>query len=217
MRKLFIAFMTMACMSLLFFFSCQKENEIDPKLTVKHLPLKIGNYWIYQQYEVDTFGNETNTKYIDSVIINNETIINGNQYYIFESNIGNGNYRTLDTLRDSCGYIVNLKGFVLFAENNFTDTIARREVIDTYHADTLLIVTYQMEKTSNTITVPAGTFRVLNYKGTAVTSLITPGIKWPRYTNCYYAEGVGKIMETYHYVLSPMTIEKKLIRYNILD
>jgi hypothetical protein len=72
-----------------------------------------------------------------------------------------------------------------------------------------------MERVNDPITVPAGTFEVLNYKGTVVTSMNTPGVKYPRYLNCYYAEGVGKILYTYFYVLSPNIYEKRLLRYYI--
>jgi hypothetical protein len=74
-----------------------------------------------------------------------------------------------------------------------------------------------MERINNAITVPAGTFEVLNYKGTIVTSMNTPGIKWPRYTNSYYAKGTGKIMETYIYITGRQTYEKRLVRYYVKE
>jgi hypothetical protein len=206
----------MLIMALSFLSSCKKDDDTIAK--VSYLPLKVGNYWIYQEFLIDTSGIETTNSIIDSVIINRDTIINLNKYYVFVGTFHPFIYRDniIDILRDSSGYIVNQHGTVQFAENDFTDNIAYRAVINIYNNnDTLLVTSFQMEKINNTITVPAGTFEVLNYKGTVVTSMNTPGIKWPRYTNSYYAKGVGKIVYTHFYVLSPVIYEKRLIRYHV--
>jgi hypothetical protein len=51
MRKLLA--LVMAITSLL---SCNKED--DKEIKTDYLPLRIGNYWIYQEYNIDTMGNE---------------------------------------------------------------------------------------------------------------------------------------------------------------
>jgi hypothetical protein len=212
MRK-FIALI----MALAFFSSCKKEEDTIAK--VSYLPLKVGNYWIYQEFMIDTSGNETANSIIDSVIINRDTIINRKKYFVLE---GNYPYRNryqrgiIDNLRDSLGYIVNQNGTVRFAENDFTDTIAYSAAINIYDTnDTLYVLTFQMERINNHITVPVGTFEVLNYKGTVVTSMNIPGIKYPRYLSNYYAKGIGKILNTYFYIQSPNIYEKRLIRYYV--
>jgi hypothetical protein len=45
----------------------------------------------------------------------------------------------------------------------------------------------------------------------------TPGIKYPRHTNYYYAKGIGKIMHTYFYIQSPAIYEKRLLRYYVKE
>ena len=212
MRK-FIALI----MAVSFLSSCKKEEDTIAK--VSYLPLNVGNYWIYQEFMIDTSGNETANSIIDSVIINRDTIINRKKYYVLEGNYPypDGYQREIvENLRDSSGYIVNQNGTVRFAENDFTDTIAYRAEINIYdNNDTLYVLTYQMERINNPITVPAGTFEVLNYKGTVVTSLNTPGINYPRYLNCYYAKEVGNVLYTYFYINSPKYFEKRLLRYNV--
>jgi hypothetical protein len=212
MRKLFALIMAVG-----FLLSCKKEEDTIAKGS--YLPLKVGNYWIYQEFMIDTSGIETANSILDSVVINRDTIINHKKYYVLE-----GNYPyphryqpgIIEYLRDSSSYIVNQNGIVRFAENDFTDTLAYRAEINIYdNSDTLFVLSYQMERINIPITVPAGTFEVLNCKGTVVTSMNTPGIKWPRYTNNYYAKGVGKIMETYFYIASPVIYEKRLLRYFI--
>jgi hypothetical protein len=212
MRKLFLLIIATSILT-----SCQKDNS--PKIQTNYLPLEIGNYWIYHYFEIDTLGNETAMSMIDSVVISRDTIINHKKYYVFEGTnypfTYSGYWGIVDILRDSSGYIVNQKGIVQFAENDFTDTIAY--YVSVYNDDTLFTIAYQMEEVGNTLTVPAGTFKVLDYKGAVVTSINTPGIIYPRYTNIYYAEGVGRIMQTYFYLAGPKNYEKRLIRYHIQE
>lgn len=72
-----------------------------------------------------------------------------------------------------------------------------------------------MQSVGDPITVPAGTFDVLNYKGVLTMSEDTPGMENPRYLNNYYADGIGKIVTTNSYVHAQRFIEKRLIRYHI--
>lgn len=210
MKKLFLLIIAIA-----FLWSCQKDDNTTTK--VSYLPLEIGNYWIYQYIEIDTSGNESAMPQIDSVVISRDTIINHKKYYVFEGTNYPYTYRgywgIVDILRDSSGYIVNQNGFIRFAENDFTDTLACK--VESHENEILYTITYQMVKTNNAITIPAGTFGVLNYKGTVVTSLNTPGINYPRYLNCYYAKEVGNVLYTYFYINSPKYFEKRLLRYNV--
>ncbi len=212
MRK-FIALI----MAVTFMSSCKKEDDIKTK--IGYLPLSIGNYWVYQEFMIDSSGNEIANSKLDSVIIKRDTIINDKTYFVFEGTYypftARDNWGIVDILRDSSGYIVNQNGKVLFTRDNFTDTIAYHAVTDMENGDTLVLMTYQMDKTNKIITVPAGSFDVLNYRGTVTTSMNTPGIKYPRYLNIYYADGVGKILYTYFYIQSPNIYEKRLVRYYV--
>lgn len=199
-------------------FSCkEKETEItqpyDPPIAFDYLPMKTGNYWVYRHYNIDTLGNVFETNQIDSVVITGDTSINGNRYFVFQGT--NYPYLTtwgiVDILRDSSGYIVNKDGLIKFSETNFTDILASKTEL--HNGDTLYTLNYRMENPDTTITVPAGTFGVLNYKGTVYSPLYGPEMPNPRYLNTYFADNVGKILETYFFLSNPAYSEKRLIRY----
>jgi hypothetical protein len=210
MKKMYLL-ITMAT----FLWSCQKDNETPTQ--VSYLPLKIGNYWIYQYVQIDTSGIETILPKTDSIVISRDTIINHKKYYVLEGTnypfTYSGYWGVVDILRDSSGYVVNQNGFIRFAVNDFSETLAYRAVVQ--DNDTLYIASSQMVPVSEAVTVPAGIFNVLNYKTKIVATMDTPGVKYPRYLNCYYAKGVGNILYTYFYFASPKIYEKRLVRYNI--
>jgi hypothetical protein len=199
--------------------SCNKEESnliINPVDKANYFPLKVGNYWIYEHYDIDSLGNETYKNKTDSIILIRDTIIKGNQYFVLEGTnyqFNGGNWGIVDILRDSSGYIVNEKGQIKFSLDNFNDTLTSK--IEVINNDTLYIVTFKMEKTINKVVVPAGEFEVLNFKGTVLTFNPNQGIMNPRYLNNYFADNVGKILETYFYLSSPIKSEKRLVRYKI--
>ena len=216
MRKLF--YLGLGLMTV-YFTSCQKDGaEPEPDIQKAHnyFPLEIGNYWIYSNYEIDTLGNEKDMNKKDSVIISRDTTIRGNQYYILEglkfpNNVSH--WSIIDILRDSSGYLVDDKGGIKFSATNFKDTLYT--FVQLNNEDTLYTLTYKMEKSNSLVTVPAGEFKALNFKGTVFTPFTIKGIKNPRYIDNYYAENVGKIFQTYFYMSSQKTFEKRLIRYKI--
>ena len=196
--------------------SC-KENDDNPnddlQVVYDFLPMQTGNYWVYGHYKIDTLGNVFDEERADSVVITGDTLVNGKQYYVFEGT----NYPYLavwgiiDLLRDSSGYIVNDRGIIRFTDGNFDDILASKtEVIS---GDTIYTVEYRMKNPDSVITVPAGSFGVLNYCGTVETPQDIPGIANPRYMNNYYADEVGRVVETYFYLNNPNIYEKRLLRY----
>ncbi len=217
MRNLFLLTLTLSLL-----VSCEKET--DPVLIDKdspissngYLPLEIGNYWIYQHVHIDSLNNEILSDRIDSIVVERDTLINGHHYFVLEGinyPFNAGNWGIIDMLRDSAGYIVTHEGNIRFSVNNFTDILAEKtEVIQ---EDTLYSLTYKMETVDYSLTVPAGSFEVLNFKGTAISYRDLSGIENPRYLNNLYALGVGKVLQTYFYFHSPVISEKRLIRYHI--
>ncbi|MBA7563039.1 hypothetical protein ES708_04692 [subsurface metagenome] len=217
MKKLFVLGITVAIL-----ISCGKEDDspLDPDLdsNLNYMPLEIGNYWVYQHFDIDALGNETALSRIDSVIITRDTIISLKRYFILEGT----NYPYIprewgivDMLRDSSGYLVNHEGHIRFAEDNFTDTLVSK--IEIIGEDTLYTLTYKMEKPDHPITVPCGTYNVLNFRGTVYTPEKIPGIENPRYMNTYFADGTGKVLSTYFYLTRLSISEKRLIRYRIIE
>lgn len=196
-------------------FSCKKENtEIDPPNEETYMPLEVGNYWVYKHFEIDESGNETEKDIVDSVFITEDSIINGYFYYVFEG-ISDLGHCEMDgkILRDSSGYLVDTSGTILFAESNFTDILESH--IGIINEDTIYYANYKMERLNNPITVHAGTFDVLNYKGTVTIPEEIPGVVYPRYINNYFAKKVGKVLSSYFFIHNPKVYERRLIRYHI--
>lgn len=214
MRKLFYLGLMITL-----FASCEKDDlnsTNDPAEKTNYLPLDVGNYWIYKHFDIDSLGNETEINKTDSIVIRRDTIINNNQYFILEGTnypFNGGHWGIIDILRDSSGYLVNEKGQIKFSKDNFTDILASK--IEVFENDTLYTLTYQMEKMTNPVTVPAGEFEVLNFKGTVLTHQQFKGTKNPRFLNNLYSNNVGKILQTYFFLSSPNFSEKRLVRYNI--
>ena len=205
---------------IILFTSCEKDDSPTINYSAEetdYLPLGIGNYWIYKHYDIDSLGNETERDIIDSVIINRDTIINNNQYFILEGTnypFSGSAWGVKDILRDSSGYIVDEKGQIRFSVDNFSDTLDSK--VGVFNDDTLYTLTYQMEIVTNPVTIPAGEFEVLNFKGTITTPQQIPGTKNPRFLDNLYSNNVGKVLETYFYLHSPIISEKRLIRYHIV-
>lgn len=205
---------------IILFASCEKDDSPTINDSVEktdYLPLEIGNYWIYKHYDIDSLGNESEKDRIDTVKINRDTIINNYQYFILEETnypYSGTAWGIKDILRDSSGYIVNEKGQIRFSVNNFSDTLASK--VEVFNDDTLCMLTYQMEKVTKPVTVGAGEFEVLNFKGTVTTPQQISGTKNPRYLNNLYSNNVGKVLETYFFLRSPIISEKRLVRYNVI-
>lgn len=219
MRNLFL-------FSLLVFLivSCEKTIPTGggdtplPTEEADYFPLSIGSYWVYEHIDIDPLGQEKVRSQTDSVIISKDTLINGAIYYVLEGTnypFNGGKWGVIDILRDSAGYIVNPLGEVKLSSSNFTDTLhVKKEMHD---GDLLYTLSYRMEKEDVPRLVPAGTFNVINYRGTVVSYQDREDIPNPRYLNTLYAEGVGNVLKTYFYFSSPNISEKRLLRYNISE
>ncbi len=211
MRKLFVLGLSMALLS-----ACQKSDDALPSGVSSYTPMKTGNYWVYAHYQIDPNGQAIPQSRTDSVAITGDTLINGKVYYKFEGTNypwSGGRWGLLALLRDSSGYLVNANGTIKFAAGNFTDILASKtEIIE---GDTLYTLQYRMERVAGTVSVPAGEFEALNYKGTVIMPDDRPGIQNPRYINTYYAKGTGKILETYFFLNDSRINEKRLIRFGL--
>lgn len=200
-------------------FSCEKDNkqEQTEDSISEYLPMSVGNYWIYQIYDIDLDGNEYQTVSLDSAIISKDTLINGNKYFRFDYFECNPiNTYLLDTIyyRDSLKYLINSKGQILFSEDNLTDTLFRETFI--FQNDTLYTKTCKMERIDQEISVPVGTFNnLLNFKGTVIVNPKYTVIENPRYSKKYFAKEIGVIFQSQIFVMGGGFREKRLVRYNI--
>lgn len=214
MRKLFfLGFI------ILLFATCKKDelNKFDePNVQTNYFPLEIGNYWVYKHFRIDTNGVETELEMTDSIVVSRDTSINNKKYFVLEGidyPFSSSNWGIVSILRDSSGYLVSENGTILFTDRNFTDTlISRTQLIG---GDTFYVLSYKMERVFNPISVPAGTFNVLNYKGTFYMPNPESGVDNTRYMNTFHANNVGKILQTYFYSSATFYFEKRLVNYHV--
>src|SRR5688572_7718749 len=97
------------------FSACKKDNLHSLQNPPDSYPeLKVGNYWVYEVYEVDTANVATSLGILDSSYVEKDTVINGHTYFKkIESNYPFSASHAV-YLRDSIGYIVNHKGTIVF-------------------------------------------------------------------------------------------------------
>lgn len=197
---------------IILFSSCSKvEDEIllhETDSSSRYFPMNVGNYWIYDEYRVEQ-GGEVPIGLPDSTYIEKDTLINGNQYFMFlSSSFPQWNL----ILRDSSGYLVDQLGVIYFCADAIGDTI-HREVRYNLRGDTVFAQYRVMQDVPEKFFVPAGWFNVIdassyNYNPRAIS---TP--KEQVWKNLY-AKDVGLIYREYNRFNSPYNL--KLVRYHIV-
>lgn len=205
--------------------SCEKdetpETPTNQESISDYFPLAVGNYWVYLNYSLSVDGVRTNhNSQIDSVIVTKDTLIDGVKHFVLERTMLD-NELYINWQRTLKYYISETEDYSSIDSRNwpqlytnFTDTLFQKaELYD--KQDTIVNSSWKMEKSIEKITVPVGTFEVIDFKGTHY-SYSKRGIEGPRHSHIYYAKNIGIIKEVivYAYYLSP-SLEKELIRYHI--
>lgn len=199
--------------------SCKKEDKpepIEPKTYKNFSQLKVGNYWIYQRFDIDTNGVAVAKNEIDSSYVEKDTIINNTKYYkLVENNQFNMINKDISYRRDSLHYVVNHKGEILFSSEDFT-TIFQTSYQFAGTVDTLCKVENQMVDKDLEVITPAGTF--------VTSSLRLRYFMYPRFSlggsirNRYtrYSENIGVVTETLLFFnVVPDYTERRLVRYKV--
>ncbi|MFA6151756.1 MAG: hypothetical protein WC716_10585 [Chitinophagaceae bacterium] len=155
------------CALTLLCISCKKKETVTPKIPPQpdviypdYARLKPGNYWIYQVFEVDTFGNATPTGVFDSVYAGPEKEFNGKMFQLrmAPETAGSKDY-TGAYMRDSLYYIVAPNGKIRFSSTDFEKTFSSWYFDWSGSTDTAAFIhTFMTDKDKKTI-VPAGTFQ----------------------------------------------------------
>jgi hypothetical protein len=200
--------------------SCKKKEDIQEpsinEMKSNYLPLSIGNYWVYENVRIDTLGNEILMSNRDSIVVRRDTVIRNKVYYFMERITQNSDWVTLYIVRDSSKNLVTHDGRVLFSEYNFNDVLHTQYLLDN-NTDTVYIMNYKMYNPGIQVTVPAGSFSVLDYRGhLKIFDNLSLGYS-ERILNNYYSPSVGKILETYTYLSQPEIYEKMLVNYHIAN
>lgn len=207
MKKL-IAFLIPAAL----FIGCTKENKTDKTIPrVVSMPLAVGNYWVYEAFNVDSNNVATSTGQYDTCRIVSNEVINGHIYFNFDNYPEVHNLTTPVKLRDSLGYLVDPTNKVYFSEANFTTLFGNfTSTTPAYN------LSQKMDWKDQAITVPADSYnQTATMLGTV--NITEPGYQWQttRYTYTSYAENVGVVKRRYFFFNSPSYIELRLVDYHL--
>lgn len=167
--------------------SCKKDED-QPVVFADYGNLKVGNYWVYQQFEVDTLGNVSPLDVFDSCFIEKDTLIHGNTFckMVRPYNIGPFDY-SITFLRDSLDYIVNSAGLIEFSAEDFetiflSDSLMYRDPPVLFYKKTSKMADKDLE-----VITPAGNFITRSFRTTYEYSEAVQVLS-PRYMHNRYAK-----------------------------
>ncbi len=210
---------TLAILALICFSCKKKSTESTSSSEPDFTQLKVGNYWVYKVYKVDTNGVETDQNKTDSSYILKDTLINGIQYFVkisssFPFSRSTNPLMPPDTtcLRDSAGYLLertwNGGSLIVFARDNFTDVFLSDSI------DNLALRQIKMTGKDSVVNVPAGTFTTRSL--CLILYPLHPDYPWGIRRFFYiYGSGVGQIKFTFGFYSEPGHYEAQLVRYHI--
>lgn len=204
-------------------YACKKDKQTDPEQpdvinstgAADYSKLKVGNYWIYQNFWVN--GSNSGYSGLDSCYIEKDTTIKGTVYFKMMKPFVHGNQQmVIDFLRDSADCIVNSKGDIMFSLSNFSTPLYISYVTDPPTGDTLFKLVRKMTDKDLVVTVPAGTYTTVNAQHIAYLYPPYGPLNDTRIKHLRYAKDVGVVYETITYASSSANyIERKLLRYHL--
>lgn len=200
--------------------SCKKEKDPEPIVPgvtyADYGQLKVGNYWIYEQFDVDAAGSATAKNIFDSCYLEKDTVINSINYVkMIKPKPYAMNEKDISFLRDSLHYIINSNGKILFSSEDFT-TIFETSYFLAGLEDTVCQIINQMADKDLVIITPAGTFTTSNAKEIYTMYPAWSTAENPRNLHMRYAEDVGVVIETLPFFVSnPVYVERRLVRYHV--
>lgn len=219
MKNKSLAFAILALSTLI--ISCKKEQDPIPETPASttypnYSKLAIGNYWVYQQYDLDTLGNLTAKNNFDSCYVAADTSINGNTYFkLIKPKPYVAGQVEVSYLRDSLSYVVNESGKILFSSSDVS-TIFATNYYTAAPTDTLCKSVFKMEGLTTTITTDAGNFATLNAQEKFYMYPNFQSAGNIRVRNYRYAENVGLVTEVLpFFASSPLYTERRLVRYHV--
>ena len=218
-EKIKLPFLAASC-AVLLICSCEKDDQDDNQVTPppivydNYSQLRVGNYWIYQRFEVDSLGNGTPTSVYDSCYVEKDTLINNQVYFkVYRPQPASPN-QSYSYLRDSLHYTVNPLGEIVFSSLDFTTIFQDQYFIN--GIDTMHRYTTRMADQNLLVSTPAGNLVTSNFKknyemfgGMAVNGLNRP-------INTRYTKDVGMVTETLIFFSAQTTyFERRLVSYHL--
>lgn len=207
--------------------ACKKDDEEnnnnqnnDPEVIEKYYPLAVENYWVYTTEELDQNGYPTGQIGQDCVVVNTDSLMEGAVYYKVQTyTLNNGSYSLLPGwifYRDSMGHLIDQDGLVHFAEERIDDTIASQIEMLPNGADTMFAVFVIMQDVNQSVTVPAGSYDVLDVEHHTYSDYFPQSLSQPVISSYLYAKGTGLIMFDTDYA-SGKKQRNKLKDFNLIS
>ncbi|MCW3072567.1 MAG: hypothetical protein JWO44_2457 [Bacteroidetes bacterium] len=205
--------------------SCRKDKDETPSPETPSSPqaydnysnLKVGNYWVYQEFFIDTLGNATPGTEIDSSYIEKDTVIGINTYRKMVRWKTSSIVPDIFLLRDSLSYTISYisTSYITFSSADFSTAFHHGYVVN-MPGDTVAETTTKMHGPAETTVVPAGSFTTLDYR---ITFDMYPAYAFGtgmRYMHSRYAKNIGMISETTNINLYTTSCsERRLVRYHL--
>lgn len=210
--------------------SCKKDDECQPAITnnntqviqnpgTNYSSLQVGNYWIYQRFQLDPPSTETALPVFDSCYVEKDTLIHGNTYFKY---VGYSNSLptspsapTIEFLRDSLDYLVDLNGRIEFSSEDFASYF-KAEYLLVAPGDTLAHVSGKMADQNFAVTTPLGNYITSAYKESYAMYPSYNGGGSLRFRTTRYADHVGKVTETLPFFANTASSwERRLVRYHL--
>jgi hypothetical protein len=204
--------------------SCKKKEEKVECVTEEtpvvsydnYYPLKVGNYWIYERYQINGDNTTTKMNEVDSSYVEKDTLINNKTYYKLIKYDFVFDKKRINYLRDSLDYIVTSDGTILFSSKDFRTTFYSGYNINEAN-DTILYYETKM----------ADPDYILNFSGGSynTSAMKTTFMIWPKYApedlrlrSKYnrFTKDIGLVSETEDfYATMSFYRERRLVRYHL--
>ncbi|MDW3194218.1 MAG: hypothetical protein R8G66_17725 [Cytophagales bacterium] len=169
--------------------------------------LEVGNYWIYDWFEVQPDGSETPMELRDTLRIEADTLIEGRTMFVRAGTfMGQPRHEILyDSISHLLTYPERLPIFVFDSSQEFIRNFGPVDA-------PISIGTYRQKTAVETIEVPAGVFDCINFQGT-IESLELDYPHGTRFNNNLYARDVGLVQLTTQFYSQPSDLEMRLVDF----
>lgn len=216
----------------LMLFSCRKEIAQNqdctaPEVTYdNYLPLKIGNYWVYEYKTIDTLGNLlTRGGYYDTITVVGKELINGRNYFktehsrqvglkpSFPSTVRSFKGKIVSPKKDSTGAYLDEEYIVFSLE---VDSLKKLSCVNlgSFTNCELRVSSYNLSNASS-ITVPAGNFNTRIIQDQYLFQLGWPYWGNERKVDHNYSKDIGLVKTEMFYLSSTQTIVWELMDYHL--
>jgi len=201
--------------------SCKKECEnveeeipiVEIESTESYSQLEVGNYWVYQRFYINQeTGEVLETPNLDSIFVETDTIIDGQQYHILRGTWFGLNFGR--AYRNEGVNLIDPDDKIFMTTRDIFDTLSVQHTTSNLVIDSIYNTLTNYEENVET---PSGTFfsshqyeRIFFLNEELLHHDYTT-----RFDTEYYAKDIGVVKYTSFLAGGPTNIEMRLIRYSL--